>query len=170
MPPNRSIRENYIRLCIYFFQPRNQFGSQDTITVVEDREVRHCNWVRFLKYSTSPADVNIVGIKIKDEIIFQTVKKILPNEEIVAYLQDPAAENTPKFTTYEPNKGRFWAMLLCHKHALPWLIMVVIITITSVINIIIIISCSSGSNSGDNRSSSINRHEKVSLGMCLEWK
>lgn len=157
-----------------FFQPRNQFGSQDTITVVEDREVRHCNWVRFLKYSTSFADVNIVGIKIKDEIIFQTVKKILPNEEIVAYLQDPAAENTPKteFTAYDPNKGRFWAILLRHKHALLWLIMVVIITVTFVINIniIIIISSSRGSNSSGNSSSSINRHEKVSSVICLEWK
>ena len=70
------------------FQLRNQYGSQDTIATVEDREVRHCNWVRFLKYSTCLEDANIVGIKVKDEVVFQTVKTILPNEEIVAFLED----------------------------------------------------------------------------------
>ena len=74
-------------------QLRNQYGSQDTITTVDDREVRHCNWVRFLKYSTSLEEVNIVGIKLKGEVIFQTVKKILPNDEIVAYLEDTTCES-----------------------------------------------------------------------------
>ncbi|KAL4229844.1 hypothetical protein ACF0H5_010236 [Mactra antiquata] len=68
---------------------RYNYGCEDTISVVDSREVRHCNWVRFLKTSDVIDDVNIVGLKIKGEVVFQTVKTILPNEEIVAYLQGP---------------------------------------------------------------------------------
>lgn len=66
---------------------RNEYGCEDAISTIEDREVRHCNWVRFLKTSDVTDNVNVVGLKIKGEVVFQTVKTILPNEEIVAYLQ-----------------------------------------------------------------------------------
>ena len=75
------------------------------MTTVEDRQVRHCNWVRFLKYSTSHRDVNIVGIKVKDEVVFQTVKTILPNEEIIAYLRDPSDETEHEATLSETATG-----------------------------------------------------------------
>ena len=66
---------------------RNGYGCEDTISTVEGREVRHCNWVRFLKTCDVIDDANVVGVKIKGEIVYQTIKTILPNEEIVAYLQ-----------------------------------------------------------------------------------
>ena len=87
-----SFRNEPATNALFHSQVRHHYGSQDTVTTVEDREVRHCNWVRFLKYSPTPSDVNLVGIKVKDEVVFQTVKTILPNEEIVAYLRDPNDE------------------------------------------------------------------------------
>lgn len=68
-------------------QIRRKYGSEDAISTMDENKVRHCNWVRFLKISDVIGDVNMVGFKIKDEIVFQVVKTILPNEEIVAYLQ-----------------------------------------------------------------------------------
>ena len=49
--------------------------------------MRRCNWVRFLKTSDVIDDVNLVGFQIKDDVMFQVVKSVAPNEEIVAYLQ-----------------------------------------------------------------------------------
>ena len=85
------------------------------MTTVEDRQVRHCNWVRFLKYSSSPGDVNLVGIKVKDEVVFQTVKTILPNEEIIAYLRDPNDETEHEATFSETATGWLYCSFLNRK-------------------------------------------------------
>ena len=63
---------------------RLEYGGEEKVSIVEDREVRHCNWIRFLKTSDVINDVNLVGMKMKNEVVFQTIKTILPNEEIVA--------------------------------------------------------------------------------------
>ena len=54
---------------------------------MDDMKVRHCNWVRFLKTSANLGDVNMIGVKVKGEVIYQTTETILPNEEIVAFLE-----------------------------------------------------------------------------------
>lgn len=91
---------------------RNDYGCEDSISIVEDRDVRHCNWVRFLQTSDDIDSTNIVGVKVKGEVVFQTVKTILPNEEIVAYLQraddNIVAENViNKQTTPDMRRGKY---------------------------------------------------------------
>jgi len=72
---------------------------------VENREVRHCNWIRFTKSSTNIDDVNVVAVKAKDEPIFQTVKNIKPNDEIIVFYDatdekiQPEPEVLPKEIT-----------------------------------------------------------------------
>ncbi|KAK3107874.1 hypothetical protein FSP39_024142 [Pinctada imbricata] len=78
---------------------RNKFGVQDEILDIEDREVRHCNWVRFLKSSTNFKEVNIVGTKSEGAVIFQTIKNIKPNDELIAYFDCPERENTTEEET-----------------------------------------------------------------------
>ncbi|GAB6025184.1 hypothetical protein CHUAL_010607 [Chamberlinius hualienensis] len=65
---------------------RNRFGCYDEIQVVDKHRVRHCNWVRFLRFSFSHShEVNLVGSKIKGEPVFETTKSIPPHSELVAY-------------------------------------------------------------------------------------
>ncbi|XP_014250296.1 zinc finger protein 287 [Cimex lectularius] len=65
---------------------RHRFGCYDEITEVDRRRVRHCNWVRFLRTSTTYSDqVNIIGTKIKGEPIYEAVKNIPANSELVVY-------------------------------------------------------------------------------------
>lgn len=53
---------------------------------VNRRRVRHCNWIRFLKIASKYSDdVNIIGTKIKGEPIYETVKTIPANSELVVY-------------------------------------------------------------------------------------
>lgn len=48
--------------------------------------MRHCNWVRFLRVagSFSPA-VNLVATKVRGEPVYETVKPIPPNTELLVY-------------------------------------------------------------------------------------
>ena len=49
-------------------QIRHRFGCYDEITEVDRRRVRHCNWVRFLRStSTYNDEVNLIGTKVKGE-------------------------------------------------------------------------------------------------------
>ncbi|XP_075225480.1 uncharacterized protein LOC142326720 [Lycorma delicatula] len=65
---------------------RHRFGCYDEITEVDRRRVRHCNWVRFLR--TAPTycpQVNLIGTKVKGEPIYEAVKMIPANSELVVY-------------------------------------------------------------------------------------
>lgn len=65
---------------------RHRFGCYDEITEVGRRRVRHCNWVRFLRTSSEYTDdVNLVGTKIKGEPMYEAVKTIPANSELVVY-------------------------------------------------------------------------------------
>ncbi|KAK9507264.1 hypothetical protein O3M35_007165 [Rhynocoris fuscipes] len=65
---------------------RHRFGCYDEITEVDRRKVRHCNWVRFLRTSSTYSDqVNIIGTKIKGEPIYEVVKSIPANSELTVY-------------------------------------------------------------------------------------
>uniref|UniRef100_A0A8D8XA01 Zinc finger protein 235 n=1 Tax=Cacopsylla melanoneura TaxID=428564 RepID=A0A8D8XA01_9HEMI len=65
---------------------RHRFGCYDEITEVNRRKVRHCNWVRFVRTATKYTDeVNIIGSKIKGEPIYEAVKTITANTELVVF-------------------------------------------------------------------------------------
>ncbi|CAB3360404.1 Hypothetical predicted protein [Cloeon dipterum] len=65
---------------------RHRFGCYDEITEADGHRVRHCNWVRFLRAANSYNDeVNVIGTKVKGEPVFEAIKSIPPNTEVVVY-------------------------------------------------------------------------------------
>ena len=47
--------------------------------------MRHCNWVRFLRASSDVDAVNLVATRVDGSAIFQVVKTIPPNGELLVY-------------------------------------------------------------------------------------
>ncbi len=82
--------------CIY--QVRNEFGVVDEILDVEEEEVRHCNWVRFIQSANSIDDVNIVGIKVGGRPLFQ-VSHIQNSNSIKNKMKAWLNRNTPYIKT-----------------------------------------------------------------------
>lgn len=75
---------------------RNRFGCFDEIQEVESRRVRHCNWVRFLRCSqTLSTDVNLLGTIVKGEPVYEAIRTINPNCELVVYLEDTEDSRNP---------------------------------------------------------------------------
>ncbi|GAB6027392.1 hypothetical protein CHUAL_001668 [Chamberlinius hualienensis] len=73
---------------------RHQYGCYDEIQDVDHQRVRHCNWVRFLRCtSTFNSDVNLIGSRDKGEPAFETVKCIPPNTEMVVYFDNVETNN-----------------------------------------------------------------------------
>ncbi|GLV32530.1 Kruppel homolog 1 [Carabus blaptoides fortunei] len=65
---------------------RHRFGCYDEISGHGSRKVRHCNWVRFLRVASSyiPA-VNLVATKVRGEPVYEAVKPIAPDTELLVY-------------------------------------------------------------------------------------
>lgn len=71
---------------IYFIlQIRYKFGCYDEICDVENRMVRHCNWIRFSKSSGNINDVNFIAAIVKDQPVYQAIRPVKPNDEIVIF-------------------------------------------------------------------------------------
>ena len=49
---------------------------------MEKREVRHCNWVRFLRASTNMNDVNVIARRVNKRPQFQVIKPLPVNAEL----------------------------------------------------------------------------------------
>ncbi|KAJ8316390.1 hypothetical protein KUTeg_006404 [Tegillarca granosa] len=86
---------------------RYKFGCIDDIISVEDREVRHCNWIRFIKSSTDISSVNMIATRVKDQPVYQTIKLIKPNDEIVVFfdVQDEDQEPEPELVSESVGDG-----------------------------------------------------------------
>jgi len=68
-------------------QVRRRYGGFDEVLQVEKREVRHCNWVRFLQATTNMNDVNVVARRVNKQPQFQVIKSLPVNAELkVAYI------------------------------------------------------------------------------------
>ncbi|KAI0225023.1 hypothetical protein LSAT2_023998 [Lamellibrachia satsuma] len=87
--PSADAACNYARMAAIV---RNRFGCVDEIVDVEDQEVRHCNWVRFVRSSTNVDDVNTVATKVRGQPLFQIVKAVPPNGELLVYFDDDASD------------------------------------------------------------------------------
>lgn len=76
------------RLINIFFllQIRHRFGCYDEISGNGPRRVRHCNWVRFVRVAAAfnPA-VNFVATKVRGEPVYEAVKTIQPDTELLVY-------------------------------------------------------------------------------------
>ena len=66
--------------------------------------MRHCNWIRFVKASTNIDDVNIVAVTVKNEPIFQAIKDIKPNDEIVVFFETDKQKVKANIVKTEPNE------------------------------------------------------------------
>ncbi|XP_035223175.1 zinc finger protein 558-like [Stegodyphus dumicola] len=67
---------------------RHRFGCYDEIQEVDCRRIRHCNWIRFLRCSSTLSnDVNLLGTLVKGEPVFETIRTVPSNTELVVYLE-----------------------------------------------------------------------------------
>ncbi|XP_076325077.1 uncharacterized protein LOC143233077 isoform X2 [Tachypleus tridentatus] len=67
---------------------RHQFGCYDEVQDTDDRRVRHCNWVRFLRVSsTFCPEVNLIGSLVKGEPVYEIIRNVAPNTELVVYYE-----------------------------------------------------------------------------------
>ncbi|XP_070203278.1 uncharacterized protein [Littorina saxatilis] len=78
---------------------RREFGCYDVIQDVDGQDVRHCNWVRFVKVSSNPDDVNVIGSKFKGEVFYQVIKHVKPNDELVVLFHTNAMTSSPEKVT-----------------------------------------------------------------------
>ena len=72
---------------LYYFQVRYKFGCIDEIQEVEEREVRHCNWVRFVQSTRCIDDVNIVAIKVREHTVYQVIKRLNFRKKLFQIIQ-----------------------------------------------------------------------------------
>jgi len=63
-------------------QVRRRYGCFDEVLQVEKREVRHCNWVRFLRATTNMNDVNMIARRVNKQPQFQVIKPLPVNAEL----------------------------------------------------------------------------------------
>lgn len=84
---------------IYFSQVRHQFGCKDDILLVDGKEVRQCNWVRFCKSSDKLELSNIFASSTTGKPTYQTLRTIKPNDEIVVYFN--TSPQSEEHTTLE---------------------------------------------------------------------
>ena len=70
------------------FDLRHRFGLYDEIKDEGGRSVRHCNWLRFLRFSlVMTPQVNIIGTKnTNGEPVFEILTSLKPQTELVAFL------------------------------------------------------------------------------------
>ncbi|XP_075749319.1 uncharacterized protein LOC119172946 [Rhipicephalus microplus] len=89
-------------------QVRHSLGCYDEIREVEDRQVRHCNWVRFVRVAKrlSPR-VNLVAARTSPQqrqapVLYRVLRPVQPNTELVAYFDDSAEQVHRILTTSTP--------------------------------------------------------------------
>lgn len=80
------IKKNYLKKYFFFLQIRHRFGCYDEISGSGSTKVRHCNWIRFIRIaSTFNPSVNLVATKVRGEPVYEAVKPIAPDTELVVY-------------------------------------------------------------------------------------
>ncbi|GFR67781.1 zinc finger protein [Elysia marginata] len=71
---------------------RRSYGSYDTLLNIQGQQVRHCNWVRFVRATLDPSSANVISSKVRGQAFFQVTRPVRPNEEIVVLFH---AERSP---------------------------------------------------------------------------
>ncbi|XP_046865868.1 oocyte zinc finger protein XlCOF8.4-like isoform X2 [Drosophila willistoni] len=65
---------------------RYRFGLYDEISNYYGKQVRHCNWIRFLRLSTIyDSNVNLICTKFNGDPLYEVVKTILAYQEVIVY-------------------------------------------------------------------------------------
>ncbi|KAG0432612.1 hypothetical protein HPB47_020683 [Ixodes persulcatus] len=69
---------------------RHRFGCYDEIQHGKTKQVRHCNWVRFVRHSPEfSAEVNLLGSLVKGEPVYEAIRTVASNTELVVFYEDP---------------------------------------------------------------------------------
>lgn len=69
---------------------RHRFGCYDEIQKAKTKEVRHCNWIRFVRHSPEfSAEVNLLGSLVKGEPVYETIRTVASHTELVVFYEDP---------------------------------------------------------------------------------
>ncbi|CAG5129637.1 unnamed protein product, partial [Candidula unifasciata] len=88
---------------------RRFYGCYDAVLNINGQEVRHCNWVRFVKSTTDSDTANIISSKVKGQSFYQVIRAIKPNEEIKVWFHlnlERALYDRPSslpFASYSPS-------------------------------------------------------------------
>ncbi|GFO33735.1 myoneurin-like [Plakobranchus ocellatus] len=99
---------------------RRSYGSYDVMLDVQGQQVRHCNWVRFVRSTLDPGSANVISSKVRGQAFFQVTRAVKPSEEIVVLFHveplpgnsvdaafpsatEKPAENFPKFDAFSEN-------------------------------------------------------------------
>ncbi|KAL2722203.1 histone-lysine N-methyltransferase PRDM9-like isoform X1 [Vespula maculifrons] len=65
---------------------RREYGCYDEVFSNYNLNKRQCNWIRFLHIiQTDDEQVNLIGTKVKGEPIFEVIKDVQPDTELVAW-------------------------------------------------------------------------------------
>lgn len=85
----------FVVVVVISLQIRHRLGCYEEVVNVHSRQIRYCNWVRFLRVvAEMNEDVNIVANVIQGEIVFEVVSEVAAGVELVA-LFDKRDENSP---------------------------------------------------------------------------
>ena len=63
------------------FQIRRHFECYDDVIAVDGRDVRHCNWVRFVQ-TESRDKANIVAMRIHGDVVFMVTTNMATHSEL----------------------------------------------------------------------------------------
>jgi hypothetical protein len=74
---------------------RREYGCYDEVSMSEyNHSHRKCNWIRFLRIvQTYNEQVNLIGTKAKGEPIFEVIKDVQPDTELVAWFLPASHED-----------------------------------------------------------------------------
>ncbi|XP_076666391.1 uncharacterized protein LOC143367984 [Andrena cerasifolii] len=81
---------------------RREYGCYDEVFLSNySLNKRQCNWIRFLRIVESYSEqVNLIGTKVKGDPIFEVIKDVQPDTELVAWFF-PTAEQDFVFISHE---------------------------------------------------------------------
>lgn len=81
-----QILKFFFEIFYFHFQIRHRFGCYDEVSSNNGHKVRHCNWVRFVRVATAfNPSVNFVATKVRGEPVYEAVKPIAPDTELLVY-------------------------------------------------------------------------------------
>ena len=77
---------------------------------VDDKLVRHCNWVRFLRATDFRQRANIETRRVRGRIVFEVTRDVEVNEELLCYF--PATHPDPEPTKRTARKPKTVRILI----------------------------------------------------------
>ena len=99
-PTIGNIEIKYYHICHFsalLLQLRQQFGCADEIVNLSGREVRHCNWMRFVQ-SSSRDLANVVAMRIHGDVVLMVISKMAAYCEVRMLFTKLCYDSMPMFS------------------------------------------------------------------------